>query len=584
MTEVADRLWSRHFRDPPAACTEAEHVVATASGQTRELAWAELTIAYHHLLYSSRPAEAREWLARAEARFEAQNDRRGIILAQAGSARLAIHEHAALPARERLLSLLPEAQSLLPPHDRFYVLNALAASYYFTDEIEQAIRYLYEALEALNVADPSPHLPTVMSNLAAALVTVADYAPAVELATNALTELTRFNNSQLILFARSNLAEAQIGLSALAAATSTVDAMLADLAASPRRAAQNNYMSTATEVYALAGRHEAAAQCLATAQAIFNEYPGGFNEVNARWAEAVLADAVGPPEHAIAALEAATAAAARANHLPVLCKAHARLADRYAERGEFERAYDQMRRLFAAQTRRLSHRASAKYYLLKTEHELLHVREERDRALHQQLDTERLNQELATLNLELSLKVSEIEALQQRLAEEAVHDPLTQLFNRRYLDSVMPGLIASAERRGAPLSVALVDLDRFKRINDHHGHPAGDAVLREIGRVFGNSLRPSDVVCRYGGEEFCIVLPDTDVEGARAALRGLAARLKGLNVAWRDSALNGFTFSAGVAVLPKHGRFFPELLAAADRTLYSAKAAGRDRVLIADAP
>ena len=133
-------------------------------------------------------------------------------------------------------------------------------------------------------------------------------------------------------------------------------------------------------------------------------------------------------------------------------------------------------------------------------------------------------------------------------------------------------------------SGALVDLDRFKRINDHHGHPAGDAVLREIGRVFGNSLRPSDVVCRYGGEEFCIVLPDTDVEGARAALNGLSARLKGLNVPWRDSRLNGFTFSAGVAVLPRHGRYFPELLAAADRTLYSAKAAGRDRVMVADPP
>jgi diguanylate cyclase (GGDEF)-like protein len=583
MTEVADRLWLRHFRDPVAACTEAQHVVATAPGHAHELAWAELTIAYHHLFYTSRPAEAREWLARAQSRFESHGERRGVILAQAGSARLGILEHAALPARERLLSLLPDAQSL-PPHDRFYVLNALAASYYFNEEIEEAIRYLYEALEALNAPDPSPLLPTVMSNLSAALVTVGDYVPARELAESALAGLTRFNNSQLVLFARSNLAEALVGLGDLEGATEVIDTMVADLAESPRRAAQNNYMSTATEVYARAGRLDSAAQCLATAQAIAKEFPGGFNEVNALWAEAALADASGPPERAIATLEAATTAAERSQHLPVLCKTHALLAERYASCGDFEHAYAHMQRLLIAQTQRLSHRASAKYYLLRTEHELLDAREERDRALTQRLDTERLNQELAALNLELSLKVKEIEALQQRLAEEAVHDPLTQLFNRRYLDSVMPGLIASAERRGAPLAVALVDLDRFKRINDHHGHPAGDAVLREIGRVFGNSLRPSDVVCRYGGEEFCIVLPDTDVEGARAALNGLSARLKGLNVPWRDSRLNGFTFSAGVAVLPRHGRYFPELLAAADRTLYSAKAAGRDRVMVADPP
>jgi len=161
---------------------------------------------------------------------------------------------------------------------------------------------------------------------------------------------------------------------------------------------------------------------------------------------------------------------------------------------------------------------------------------------------------------------------------------LTQLFNRRYLDSVVPGLIGAALRRGTPLVVALIDLDRFKLVNDHYGHPAGDAVLREIGRVLPMSLRPSDVVCRYGGEEFCIVLPDADGAGAEKALSSLAARLRDLRVTWNDSTLGGFTFSAGIAVLGVHGATFAELLDAADRALYQAKDAGRDRILVARSP
>jgi two-component system, cell cycle response regulator len=175
----------------------------------------------------------------------------------------------------------------------------------------------------------------------------------------------------------------------------------------------------------------------------------------------------------------------------------------------------------------------------------------------------------------------QVEALQAQLAVEAVHDPLTQLFNRRYLDSVMPGLIGSAERRGAALSLALVDLDHFKLVNDRYGHPAGDLVLREIGRVLPMSLRPADVVCRYGGEEFCLALPDADGAGAEKALASLAARLRDLRIAWDGHSLGGFTFSAGVAVLGQHGSTFAELLAAADRALYQAKDAGRNRILIA---
>jgi diguanylate cyclase (GGDEF)-like protein len=576
-------VWDRHFRDPEAAYAEARALVDAAALDPHVRAWCELTIAFHHLFFTANPRDATHWIAAAAERFGELSERRGVLLAEIGAARLAITEQSPVPARDRLLALYPEAQQVLAPQDRFWLLNTIGAAHYFTDRLDDAIRYLYEALEALRGSEHSPQHPTVMANLAAALVTVGDYAPACELAEAALADLARHDNAQIVMFARANYAEALTGIGAHARALEVVDQMLMAAATAPRRAAQNHYMAVAAEILARNGRVDDAARCADVARAIYADYPGGFNETHSRWADAVIAEASGDRAAAIAALQAAGDAAQRNRYLPGACKAWARLAERHAEARDFESAYACAQKLLAAQTERLSHRASAKYYLLRVQHELAHARAERDRALAQRLETERLNEELARLNADLTHKMIQVEALQAQLAVEAVHDPLTQLFNRRYLDSVMPGLVGAAERRGAPLALALVDLDHFKAVNDRHGHPAGDVVLREIGRVLPMSLRPSDVVCRYGGEEFCIVLPDADGPGAEKALASLAARLRDLRVAWNGEALGGFTFSAGVAVLGVHGTAFADLLAAADRALYDAKHAGRNRILIAAA-
>jgi len=577
-------VWERHFRDPEAAFARAQALLAQSRQRdARTVAWCELTIAFHHLFFTARPLEARQWIAAAQRSFADVGERRGALLAEIGAARLAIIERSPGSARDRLLALYPEAQQVLPPEDRFWLLNAIGAAHHFPDRMDEAIRYLYEALEALRLAEPSPQHPTIMSNLAAALVTVGDYAPARELAEAALADLARYSNQQLVMFARSNLAEALTGLEEHERAFAVVREMLADAAAAPRRAAQNHYMAIAAEICTRNARIEQAAECAATARAIYADFPGGLNEVHSRWADAVVADAQEDAERAIELLQIAADAAHRHRYLPGECKAWGRLADRHAERGDFEAAYAHLQRLLSAQSARLSHRASAAYYLLRVEHELTHARAERDRALAQRLETERLNEELARLNADLQHKMIQVEALQAQLAVEAVHDPLTQLFNRRYLDSVMPGLIGAAERRTAPLALALVDLDHFKLVNDRHGHPAGDVVLREIGRVLPMSLRPSDVVCRYGGEEFCIVLPDADGTGAEKALASLAARLRDLRVTWEGETLGGFTFSAGVAVLGRNGTAFADLLASADRALYDAKGTGRNRILIAAA-
>ena len=574
-------IWEAHFREPAASVANARAVLDDAASDDRMRAWAELTIGWHQLYFTADPAAAGATLPLALERFVRVGERRGELLARIGIARHKLVQQQPGVARTELLAFYDEAMATLTPQDRFWAINALGATYYYEDRIDETIRLMHLALETLRAIDVSPHLPTAMSNLAATLVTVGDYAPARELAQDALGMLPRYNNPQLWLFVRSNLAEAQLGTGDAEGALATVDAMLGGPGETPRSAAQAHYLAVTAEVLAMHGRLADAENRANEAASVFANFPGGHNEVHATWSAAAIANARDDPDAAVAALARAVDAAERAHHVPTLCKAHAAAAKRFASLGRFEEAYRHQLRLNEVTQERLASRASAKYYLLKAEHELKHARDARDRAERERQESLAMNRQLERLNRELERKVREVEELQGRLAAEAVHDPLTQLFNRRYLDSVLPALLSGANRRNAPISIALLDLDHFKEVNDRHGHLAGDRVLMQIGRVLATSLRPADVLCRYGGEEFCVVLPDTDGAGARTALATLASRLKELVVPWGGQTLSGFTFSAGVAVAPGDGATQAELVSAADRALYHAKAQGRERVVLA---
>jgi two-component system, cell cycle response regulator len=556
--DPATWLWDGHFGDPEPTLERVRAVLAAPDRHdAHTLAWAELTEGFHHLFFTGGPGAAREWLDRAGERFVALGDRRGALLVDTGRARLLIHQQQPLLAREMLLTLQAEAMKALPPQDAFWVINALCATYYYTDRIDDAVRTLYEALELLRTIDVTPQLVTVLSNLAAALVTIGDYSPARELADEAVGLLGRWRNPQLMLYARSNLAEAQLGTGDADAALQTVVAMLADGDASGR-VPQNHYCAIAAEVFAAHGRFDEADRAVALASDIERSAPGGFNEVHLRWAEASVAAARDAGDSVVPALRCAAETAARHRHVMTMTKAQAALAQRLASLGRYEEAYAEQGRLLEVKEQRLVNRASARYYLLRVEHELSHARAERDSAMEERRASQTLNRELAEVNAELSRKMREIEELQSRLAAEAVHDPLTQLLNRRYLDSAMPSLGGAADRRGTPLTLALIDLDHFKRVNDEHGHLAGDKVLRHIARLFAQSVRPADIVARWGGEEFCIVFPDTDTSGAAVALATLATRLRSVEVEWGAVRIRGFTFSAALAAYGTHGRTLAE--------------------------
>lgn len=167
------------------------------------------------------------------------------------------------------------------------------------------------------------------------------------------------------------------------------------------------------------------------------------------------------------------------------------------------------------------------------------------------------------------------------LRELATHDPLTGLLNRREFDRILAEEQERALRFGDALALVMVDLDHFKAINDAHGHPVGDAVLRETARRLLAQVRTVDRVVRLGGEEFSLVLVGAQKESALEVARRVCAAFRSELVRVNDTLALSVTVSAGVAALPQDARTSVELVAVADRALYAAKSAGRDRAVAA---
>lgn len=180
----------------------------------------------------------------------------------------------------------------------------------------------------------------------------------------------------------------------------------------------------------------------------------------------------------------------------------------------------------------------------------------------------------------IGLAMSLARARQAELNELLATDLLTGLANRRKLDEILEREVTRARRFEAPLSVVMIDLDHFKRVNDTHGHRAGDAVLSAVGRTVASELREVDGAGRYGGEELLLVLPGTSLEGAHSAAERVRQAIADLTVVHDDQTLR-ITASAGCASLdPRRPRLAAELVQAADAALYAAKEAGRDRVVL----
>jgi diguanylate cyclase (GGDEF)-like protein/PAS domain S-box-containing protein len=215
---------------------------------------------------------------------------------------------------------------------------------------------------------------------------------------------------------------------------------------------------------------------------------------------------------------------------------------------------------------------------------VLHLEFESVTPLRYDSDTRSLRDSLQQLAIsaasQIALSLASLQ-LRETLREQSIRDPLTGLFNRRFLEESFERELQLASRKEQPIAVLFVDLDHFKRFNDTFGHDAGDMVLQSLADLFRNFFRATDICCRYGGEEFAIILPESNSRDAAIRADALRSEVKQLRLQYKKQTLGQITLSAGVAAYPEHGMNSSDLLKIADQCLYESKARGRDIVTVA---
>lgn len=194
-----------------------------------------------------------------------------------------------------------------------------------------------------------------------------------------------------------------------------------------------------------------------------------------------------------------------------------------------------------------------------------------------------LENDLQYANDTLRVQLAEIEELRAKLHEQAIRDPLTNVYNRRYMAEFLDQEVARAARENYPIAITIMDMDHFKQFNDTYGHKCGDVVLQVFANFLIEHTRRSDVVCRYGGEEFVILMPNASLETGYARVEAWRQDFSELAIPYDDMKFST-TFSAGLAAFPQHGSTGDEILQAADQALYDSKRHGRNRVTIFDHP
>ncbi|MDQ5986526.1 MAG: hypothetical protein CSYNP_02256 [Syntrophus sp. SKADARSKE-3] len=200
-------------------------------------------------------------------------------------------------------------------------------------------------------------------------------------------------------------------------------------------------------------------------------------------------------------------------------------------------------------------------------------------ALYDITERKRSEIELQKAHKLLQIQVAEIEGLQSKLKSQVIRDPLTGLYNRRYLEETLDREFARASREGIPIGIVMIDIDHFKEANDTYGHKAGDLILQALGNLLLGGIRTGDIACRYGGDEFLLILPQASKSITAERAEQWRFGFESLNIICDNNILHN-TISLGIAVFPEDGMTAEALIHAADQALYRAKALGRDRIVL----
>ncbi|MFO3451224.1 diguanylate cyclase [Legionella pneumophila serogroup 1] len=191
---------------------------------------------------------------------------------------------------------------------------------------------------------------------------------------------------------------------------------------------------------------------------------------------------------------------------------------------------------------------------------------------------EKLNSLIPVVTETISLAIANIR-LKELLHSQAIRDPLTGLLNRRFLDEYVVKQIGQAKHSQSMIAFIMIDVDNFKRVNDNFGHDTGDQVLSILGKLFTSLIREGDLACRYGGEEFLLVLPQCTLDNAKKISETIRDEVSKMPMTLKNNVFN-ITISLGISSYPNHGSSLQELIETADKALYSAKTQGKNRVVI----
>jgi diguanylate cyclase (GGDEF)-like protein len=183
-----------------------------------------------------------------------------------------------------------------------------------------------------------------------------------------------------------------------------------------------------------------------------------------------------------------------------------------------------------------------------------------------------------TLSEYLSLSLANVK-LSENLSMQSIQDAQSGLYNRRFMEESLQREISRVVRKQTQIGIIMADLDHFKKFNDVYGHAAGDKIISQLGKLLKDRFRGSDIACRYGGEEFLVILPESSREDTIKRADGLREEVKKMEIVFQGQILGAITVSMGVAAYPVNGTRIDELLRVADTALYKAKQEGRDRVV-----
>ena len=578
---LARKAWQLLYSDSQGCIAAAEQADGRAAlrGDAAAQGWARLARGFHLIWYGT-PREAVADLDEAQRCFAVVPDRAGQLLAEVGLARCAWRDGAFAAALQRVLPLRDEGLRILRHDERGMLLATIAGCYSELGESQQAFAYMYQALREAGAGKSQGFDVVLYCNLAHELIQLGDYHQALSYVHEGLQRCAQLENARLFSVLSINRVICLSNLDRPAEALPDVRRLLSLPPERDGRGPMNAHFETMALAALRAGDLTLGAELVQRAQQALAGIGLPDEGATLRVAQAELLMARGRWAEAAAQLQPASGLPAAGESLRVRCMHYHALAAAHERLGQSAQALHALRQWQMLHTERALLASGARYQAAALQTELLRMKHELQSIDARRRSTERARAELEAANRQLKSKIAEVQALQQALQQQATRDFLTGLFNRRHLDDALPAMLAMAQRDSQPLAVVIIDLDHFKTVNDELGHAAGDRLLSAFGALLGDHNRKSDVACRYGGEEFCLLMPRTSAAAARRKTLALL-RQWSLQCESRAAPLPGArSFSAGIADSLLAPGEVPALLKAADDMLLQAKRLGRNRVLV----